>query len=131
MLSMLSIKLSEGKYNWTDTKDQFKEPRLDISDPNVFAPPMLGVTAPPQCTYNSDCDDGNFCNGQEACVSGECVSGSDPCTGTGETCNESANQCDVEQQTCPLTPVGGSCGSNSECCSNKCRGRRGRKKCKE
>lgn len=28
-----------------------------------------------ECLEDSDCDDGLFCNGQESCVSGECVSG--------------------------------------------------------
>lgn len=31
------------------------------------------------CSVTQDCDDGLFCNGQEACEAGECVRGSSPC----------------------------------------------------
>jgi len=44
------------------------------------------------CSSDSVCDDGEFCNGVEACVSGVCESGADPCT-TEEVCIENYDQC--------------------------------------
>lgn len=33
---------------------------------------------PCPCTVNTQCDDGQFCNGQEECLDGECVAGTPP-----------------------------------------------------
>ncbi|HXV77090.1 MAG TPA: serine protease [Candidatus Polarisedimenticolaceae bacterium] len=66
------------------------------------------------CSDDADCADGQFCNGDEICSGGSCQSGSDPCPGQG--CDEGLNQC----VTC-----GGnkdSCTTDSDCCSNACRG---------
>jgi len=46
--------------------------------------------APVTCT--PACDDGLFCNGQEACVAGVCQSGPAPCSG-GQTCDEGSDSC--------------------------------------
>ncbi|MDH5492687.1 MAG: hypothetical protein OEY14_12110, partial [Myxococcales bacterium] len=35
------------------------------------------VDAPPACVQDSDCDDGLYCTGREACAGGSCV-GTDP-----------------------------------------------------
>ena len=78
------------------------------------------------CTVNADCDDGLFCNGSETCTGDACQSGSNPCSG-GDICNEATNSCDPPP-TCGAK--GDSCSSNSDCCNNKCRGKRGRKSCK-
>jgi hypothetical protein len=68
------------------------------------------------CTTNAECDDGQFCNGAETCVSGSCQGGSNPCQ-AGETCNESTDTC--EQQTCGLNKD--PCTVNEDCCSLNCR----------
>jgi hypothetical protein len=44
------------------------------------------------CTTDSDCDDGIYCNGEEACQNGDCVSSGTPCA-AGETCNEQDASC--------------------------------------
>lgn len=43
------------------------------------------------CFVDADCDDGLFCNGQEVCDNGGCISLAPPCEP--QFCNESANQC--------------------------------------
>ena len=45
----------------------------------------------------TDCDDGEFCNGVEVCntTTGECDAGTDPCV-EGETCDEDNDECVVE-----------------------------------
>jgi len=47
------------------------------------------------CMGDSDCDDGVFCNGWEACVSGRCIAGALPC-GNGEKCDEDTRLCFAE-----------------------------------
>ncbi len=60
-------------------------------------------------------NDGLFCNGTEGnCTATGCVSSGDPC-GSGETCNESTDQCD----SCGAR--NSSCSQNSDCCSNRCK----------
>jgi len=43
------------------------------------------------CTSSTECDDGAFCNGLEACSGGDCVPGSDPCPG--QQCDETLDRC--------------------------------------
>jgi hypothetical protein len=64
--------------------------RVDISEP---------------CASNTDCDDGIFCNGQEICQDGWCLSSTgNPCLSGGicnQTCNETAKDCfDPEYSSC-------------------------------
>jgi hypothetical protein len=66
------------------------------------------------CSIDSECDDGQFCNGAEICSAGSCRPGSDPCQGQ-QGCDEGAAQC----VTC-----GGNkaiCTVNTDCCSGNCR----------
>ncbi len=51
----------------------------------------------PGCVEDADCNDGLFCNGEELCQSGECVSGVVPC-GADQMCME-------EQDTCYQTRI--------------------------
>lgn len=64
-----------------------------------------------ECLTNVTCDNGEFCNGAEACVSGYCQPGSDPCPGdfacAVATCDEGADTCDyaVDPLTCLIGDV--------------------------
>ncbi len=49
------------------------------------------------CLDDGDCNDGLFCNGSETCVGGTCMAGVWPCA-DGETCDESANTCFVDNR---------------------------------
>ncbi len=70
----------------------------------------------PGCADDSECDDGQFCNGPEKCVGGECVPGEEPCHG--EVCDESGDRCvscqseGLEDGGCP-----GTCREYMEVCS--------------
>ncbi len=44
-----------------------------------------------QCVTNGDCDDGRFCNGEETCLAGVCVSGLLPCPH--DICDEFGDSC--------------------------------------
>ena len=44
-----------------------------------------------ECRFDGQCDDEQFCNGLETCVSNSCVAGSDPCPG--QLCDEAADTC--------------------------------------
>ncbi len=51
------------------------------------------------CEFDSDCDDGAYCNGAETCVSGACTAGTpvscdDGQACTTESCNEATDSCD-------------------------------------
>jgi hypothetical protein len=50
------------------------------------------------CDIDSDCDDGEFCNGSESCADHVCQPGSDPCDDgvacTIDTCDEEFDLCD-------------------------------------
>ena len=51
-----------------------------------------GGSSSPECSADSDCDDGEYCNGAETCNGdGLCQAGDDPCPG--EMCRESDDQC--------------------------------------
>ena len=81
------------------------------------------------CDYVPDdglCDDGLFCTGTEKCDPDvDCLPGTgDPCP-EGQTCDEDSDTCWAQ-----CLPRGDPCTSNDECCSNKCRKRRGRGKCR-
>ena len=59
------------------------------------------------CATNDDCDDGEFCNGEEYCdIDGSCQAGDPPCPDDGvwcngdETCNEITDQCVTPTPPC-------------------------------
>jgi hypothetical protein len=72
----------------------------------------------PECTTNTECDDGLFCTGFETCESGFCQSSGDPCSDeTGTVCNEATDTCDA------TTVCGdGNCEVGEDCnsCPNDC-----------
>jgi hypothetical protein len=45
-----------------------------------------------ECFSNADCDDGFFCNGEEVCVGGQCLSGTEPCDAF-SFCDEAFQDC--------------------------------------
>lgn len=111
-------------YNCNDVCDSVSNATVDgalaayYSQVADFLDPSTGG-----CTANAECDDGLFCNGAELCVSGDCQPGSNPCVG--QACDESLNVC----TGCTLKAKGESCTTNAECCSGRCKGKKGRKTC--
>jgi len=71
----------------------------------------------PECSNNSDCDDGLFCTGTESCQGGLCQSDGDPCS-NGTLCNEDTDSCDI-----PVCDNDGFCEAGEDCsnCPNDCR----------
>jgi hypothetical protein len=83
------------------------------------------------CTANdqnySSCDDGQYCNGTEECLSGTCTNSSgDPCTGPDgdancqESCNESTDSCignDLDGSPCS---DGSFCNGTESCTAGVC-----------
>lgn len=61
------------------------------------------------CLSGADCDDGSFCNGQEACnaTTGACVAGNPPCA-PGQLCSEPGDAC-VQCLSTPDCPPGQAC----------------------
>ena len=110
------------------------------------------------CDTDSQCDNGNVCDGLEQCVNNQCVAGtalsnccevaSDCPDGqqcVGNTCTDSsgcevASDCPDGQQcvdstctdtsSCTVLPLGAGCGNDADCCSQKCKGKAGSKTCK-
>jgi len=78
------------------------------------------VPATSQSAWTADdtnaCDDGLFCNGSDACLTGACVAtGPDPCTSDGfactNTCDEAADACAPDPGTCLIA---GTCRTTGE-----------------
>jgi hypothetical protein len=106
-----------------------------------------GPGGPGGCTATEDpevsCNDGvdNDCDGDTDLVDTDCGGG---CTATEDpevTCDDGVdNDCDGNTDAedtdcssgggCTDAQVGDSCTENSDCCSNKCKGRSGKKVCK-
>lgn len=96
--------------------------------------------AGPECTRPEDCDDGIFCNGIEACVESECVSGAAITCEGDLVCDEARGRCDCASGVrcgascrpacCPGSTSGscGRCGTttcNSEGTGTTCEGQHG------
>jgi hypothetical protein len=62
---------------------------------------------------DSDCEDGQYCNGVETCDGGACVPAGDPCVG-GPEC---ADSCDEDGDTCFL-PAGTPCSPDLNLCTD-------------
>jgi len=82
------------------------------------------------CRNDTDCDDGEFCNGAETCVNTICQPGTNPCSDDGlfcngeETCSAENDRCEHTGSPCPghLFCDEGSdqcaeieCGSDADC----------------
>eukprot|EP00899_Mesostigma_viride_P025511 jgi/Mesvir1/6144/Mv00845-RA.1 len=73
-----------------------------------------------RCVIDAHCDDGLYCNGDEACVGGVCVASSGgPCDGTGKQCLESAGTC-VDCLVNSHCDDGKYCPSVEACVANTC-----------
>jgi hypothetical protein len=67
----------------------------------------------PDCTMASQCDDGIFCNGTEACVAGGCVAGTPPSCDDSIACTTDA--CDETGNLCRNIGDDALCGMNETC----------------
>jgi YD repeat-containing protein len=84
----------------------------------------------PVCFTDTDCDDGDFCNGAEVCDNGTCAVGEDPCAdnATHPFCDEIDDRCleCLEDAHCDDFCVDGACvecRNNADCDdSNFCNG---------
>lgn len=65
------------------------------------------------CTLNSQCDDGQFCNGAETCVSGSCQAGSAPNCNDGVACT--TDSCNESTDSCSNVPNNGACNDGLFC----------------
>jgi len=72
----------------------------------ILDPSGLGM----ECLDQSDCSDGQFCNGIETCDEGECISGTAPCT-VPQTCNEAGDTC--SSPSIPRSGGGGGGGGST------------------
>jgi len=108
------------------------------------------------CEETADCDDGSLCT-LDTCVSGSCENEPVDC-GDGDLCTtdgcdpvtlcfwdplscDDADDCTIDScdsesgcsnepdPACVCASFGDSCTENGDCCSNKCKGRPGRKTC--
>jgi hypothetical protein len=70
-----------------------------------------GKTATQKC-FESTCNDGVFCNGEETCTDDICISGQSPCS-EGERCNEQAHTCEIIVQPCRNPQI--DCPTAREC----------------
>ncbi len=100
-------------------------PTLEISDPfhqeiTQISNGLCSVTVITSCNNNSDCDDGNFCNGQETCdAQGVCHPGTppncddgNPCTN--DYCENNACHHDAIPGCTPPTSTGGGGGGHQQ-----------------
>ena len=67
----------------------------------------------PECAADGDCDDGQFCNGAETCVSGGCMPGAAPSCGDAVMCT--IDGCDETADVCRNIPDDGMCGASETC----------------
>lgn len=69
------------------------------------------------CTSDSDCSDNIFCNGQEICASGQCLSGNSDVCPARFTCNEDTESCESD---CSQEDVDGDGALAIECGGTDC-----------
>ena len=97
------------------TLDCVSTPDHTLCDPGEFCVPSLGgdgcTTAQP-CTLDSECDDGNLCNGTETC-NVVCQAGSPPFCDDGVICT--IDGCDPNTGDCTHTPSNAACDDGLVC----------------
>ncbi|MEM7604031.1 MAG: hypothetical protein AAF411_01640 [Myxococcota bacterium] len=67
----------------------------------------------PECTFDSDCDDGLFCNGFEQCDRGTCAPGRAVVCNDGVECT--ADRCDEDADECRASPENARCDDGEIC----------------
>jgi concanavalin A-like lectin/glucanase superfamily protein/slime mold repeat-containing protein len=89
---------------------------VSVSDGTDTTPggPYLFTTAL-NCTFDSDCADGNLCNGIESCSGGTCQAGSTPDCNDASACT--ADACDPVSG-CSNVPI--TCNDNDPCTTDSC-----------
>ena len=65
------------------------------------------------CSQDSDCDDGYFCNGAEACDNGACVAAAATVCDDGIACT--VDSCDEDSDACQALPNDDLCDEGQEC----------------
>ncbi len=118
VLLVFKLTVTDGSLSASDDVNINVRPASDTS------PSIGGGEGALKCSADSDCDDGDFCNGAETCVSGSCQAGSDPCPG--QSCDEDSDTCvtclgdddcdDGDFCNGAETCVGGSCQAGSDPC---------------
>jgi len=95
---------TSGEYSsgsWRDGASQQASPG------STFTWAKFEVTTGP-CSVDADCDDGNFCTGNETCNGGQCQDGSLPCA---QVCLEDVDQCAASAP--PATVILDGSGTNA------------------
>jgi hypothetical protein len=76
----------------------------------------ISVSADVGCLFDSDCDDGDFCNGAEFCSTGTCLYGVAPICSDGDPCT--MDSCDSIIGQCVYPDNGSCCTVDNECPDN-------------
>jgi hypothetical protein len=75
-----------------DSLDILVDPSIDCNE-NGFIDQCEENVICTICSFDADCNDGQFCNWVETCVDNLCQTGADPCPG--QSCDETNDQCVV------------------------------------
>ena len=90
-----------------------------ITQITTFVPEGPVTPPTPDCTMDSECTDGDPCNGAESCVSGQCVGGdSVSCMPANDCLSSSCQATSDTEWTCQDTEV--SCDDGDPCTVNGC-----------
>lgn len=73
----------------------------------------LGALGCPDCLADADCDDGQFCNGTEACSGGSCLAGAPIDCNDGVGCT--VDRCIEATRSCDHTPDDSLCDNGAFC----------------
>jgi len=89
----LSLVVDEDQLQDSERKHGTEQVGYVVFETPFFVPPI------PDCLVPADCDDGLFCNGEELCAAGSCVSGApvgcdDGVSCTVDSCNVGTDSCD-------------------------------------
>ncbi len=95
-----------------ETGECVHEPDDSACGPAEICDVEAGCVAAP-CEQDADCDDGQWCNGAEACVDGSCEAGTAPDCDDGIACT--VDGCDEEADACENTPDDGLCAEGEIC----------------
>jgi cysteine-rich repeat protein len=81
-------------------------------DGNACTDPVCSGTGTCGSANTASCDDGMFCNGTDTCAGGVCTHTNPPCPAGG------CSLCDEGTHACSFAPVGTSCQSDGDECTN-------------